>query len=147
MTTEIKTNFIRDFLMNNTTEVIKHLQLNDIVESPKILLNSLKTSTKESSYKDCILTEYINCNSIKKFANARDVDIVNLLIRFVDDSYDIGKNNSDQLEITNISTTVDEIKKNINSTKGLTSAQEKIIYFVMDLAICSIIKGSNENTL
>ena len=158
---------VKLFIKDNVSRIFKYFQLNEIIESPVLLINSLRASVKESKFKTSIITEYVNCFSMTKFTGSRDIEIIEYLIDFAEEGFTFGenianKNNCDTKiinEITNIGSNSETIvrqsqgvmsdSKGIMRTdtmgekKSLSKSHVRILSFVVELTANEIIRGIN----
>lgn len=138
-------NKIEYFFRENIEIVAGCLKLNDMIESPVILIEELETSIKDCSIKWQIINLYTKeCNLIDH-AYARDIEIINYLVDFVRAGYDIGT------RIFPVNTDIDTVANDIQiisnksieckSFQSLSLSQKRIIKVVNIMTTCEIIKG------
>jgi hypothetical protein len=149
---------INDFFEGHITKMIKYFQLSDMIESPIVLINHLNNSTKESCFKTQIISEYIKSHNMKKFANIRDIEIVDCMIDFVEETHKFSNELLSFEECVNIISCSNEsslvetmitIQNKLIKGYQLNESHKRNISFIFDMVICEIIKSIkiNKNTL
>jgi len=136
---------IGDFFVKNIEIVTGCFKLNDMIESPIISIEELELSIKNSSLKWNILNLYTKECNLTESAYARDTEIVNCLIEFVQSGYNAGNkttiSNTDNDMLDNEIEIIANRSLECKLFQLLTPPQKRIIKTVVAMATCEISKG------